>query len=426
MAPLYDLLTTAGSALAIPALYLGSVGDPARRLGLHQRLGTLPSWPGARGFWLQAVSVGEVRQARTFLQGLGEISGGKNQVALSSTTPAGRQMARELGVEMVFAFPLDVPWIIRRALDHLKPTAYGTIETELWPGLLAACGSRGIPAFIVNGSISPRSAARWRWMSRTIGQGLSSLRAACMQTQQDAERLLQLGAPASAVEVTGDLKFDGEFQAGHEATASLRSLLAIPEATPVIVAGSTAPGEEAAVVRAWIAARSSIPALRLLVAPRHPHRFEEAAREIESAGVPVNRRSRIEPGAPPPTGAVILLDTLGELEAAYGLGWVAFVGGSLAPRGGQNPLEPARLGVPVLFGPGMKNFREIADGLTACGAAREVEDEADLSCQIIRLLGDDSAWKAASKAGPAFLHRHAGSTSKTLDALSRKIPEVFS
>lgn len=424
MAPLYDLLTTAASLVAVPALYLRARLDPRLKPGLPERLGRLPSWPGGRGIWLQAVSVGEVRLARTFLRELRRKRGGP-PVALSSTTPAGREMARQAGADLVFSFPLDIPWVVRRSLDGLAPAAYGSVETEIWPGLLGACAQRGIPAFIINGSISQSSARRWRLLRGAVRRGLSALRAACMQSEEDARRLLELGAPPRSVEVTGNMKFDAGDPGARNGAGELRRLLGLDGSAPVLVAGSTSAGEEAAVVRAWREARRSSQALRLIVAPRHPVRFSEAAAEIEAAGAQVHRRSRTREGESPPADAVLLLDTLGELESAYALADVAFVGGSLVPRGGQNPLEPARLGVPILFGPGMANFREIADGLVRCGAAREVAHETELALQVTALLGDPEARRRASRAGPSFLEAHSGATRRTLEALAARIPEVF-
>ncbi len=424
MAPLYDLLTTTGSAAAIPALLLRSAAGADGRRGVAERLGSLPGWPRGRGLWLQAVSVGEVRVARTLIEALRPIYPDL-PVALSATTDAGRQAARSAGADVVFGFPLDAPWIVRRALRRLPPLAFGTIETEIWPCLLRACGSRSVPAFIASGTISERSARRWGWMPKTIREALATLRAACMQSAEDAERLVRLGAPPSAVEVTGNLKFDARPSPGEDSCARLREILGLPPGCPVLVAGSTAEGEEAIVVEAWREARRSVPALVLIVAPRHPERFASAARAIEAAGGRVRKRSQGGADGPPRPEDVILLDSMGELEAAYSLGRAAFVGGSLAPRGGQNPLEPARLGVPVLFGPGMESFREVADGLVREGAGIEVRDAADLARQVTRLMTDEGAHGRASHAGLRFVERHRGAAGRTVAALQRRIPEVF-
>jgi 3-deoxy-D-manno-octulosonic-acid transferase len=375
-----------------------------------------------------------VRLAERFLEALGR-ERPRLPVALSATTSAGLEVARGAvegppeatprAAEMVFSFPLDVPWIMKRALDTLQPAAFGSVETEIWPGLLMECGRREIPAFIINGSISQESARRWSWMSRTVRQGLRCLRAACMQTAEDARRIIRMGAPEEAVVVTGNMKFEAGAADTAGVAARLRTLLSVPAGTPLFVAGSTSGGEEAIVVESWRRAREALPDLRLLIAPRHPERFDAAARAIQKAGAGVIHRSRAAGGPPPPADHVLLLDTLGELEAAYALARVAFVGGSLVPRGGQNPLEPARAGVPVLFGPGMESFREVADGLLSCGAATEIRGAVELGDAVIRLASGGSAGRSAGEAGRRFVAAHAGATGKTMQHLTRLIPGAF-
>lgn len=422
MTSLYDLLATALAAAAVPVLFLRAAGDPQGRRGLPERFGRLPDWPGDPGLWIQAVSVGEVGQARHFIRAL-RAEGPPLPVALSATTRAGRLRAEEAGADLRFTFPLDAPWIVRRALDRLAPRAFGMVETEIWPGLLSSCARRGIPAFMVNGSISERSFSRWQWLARPVREGLGALRAACMQTAADAERISRLGAPERAVIVTGNMKFDAPV-AGAGDVARLRSLLGIPPEAAVFVAGSTSEGEEEIVARAWIAAREAVPGLRLVVAPRHPARFDGAARALEAVAGPILRRSRMEPADHGP-GRAVLLDTLGELNAAYALASAAFVGGSLVPRGGQNPLEPARLGVPVLFGPGMGGFRDIAAGLLACGGAREVSGTEDLARALSALLRDPEGRRRSGEAARTYVAAHQGATERTLRALRERIPEVF-
>jgi 3-deoxy-D-manno-octulosonic-acid transferase len=442
MLPLYRVLTLAGSLLVLPAMYVRTAGNPAGRRSIRERLGRIPSWPGEAvppaspdGLWLQAVSVGEVRVAATLLRALRKASPGL-RVALSATTASGLEQAALLtGVgtgdaarlaELVFAFPLDLHWVTRRALDSLRPAAYGSVETEIWPGLLSACGRRGIPTLIVNGALSERSARRWRrWMAGAVREGLSALRAACMQSDEDARRLLELGAPREAVVVTGNMKFDAGRPDLVPAAEALRRSLSIPGDLPVMIAGSTSPGEEALVLEAWKRILASDPGMALILAPRHRERFDEAAAIVKEKGGRLVRRSMMNGADPPRPGDILLLDSIGELEAAYALADVAFVGGSLVPRGGQNPLEPARAGVPILFGPGMDNFREIADGLRDCGGAQEVTGAASLAARVLYFRRNRAARESASAALRRFVEAHAGATRRTLEALTRRIPEIF-
>lgn len=427
MMPFYRFLTLAAAAFVVPSLYLRSRGEAMGHDRFRERLGKVWIRPGAGPrIWVQAVSVGEVRVAETFARRL-RMTGASPEVVLSATTAAGLERAASLKdlASGVFAFPLDLPFAVRRTLDAVRPSAYGSIETEIWPGLLTDCGRRGIPVFIVNGSISGRSAKRYRVIGGAVGAGLRAVRAACMQSDADASRILSLGARPEAVVVTGNIKFDSSPQALEERAGALRRELALPEGKPLMIAGSTAPGEEAIAVRAWKRASEAVPGLALIVAPRHKERFDEAASEMSAAGASVIRRSGSRGSRAPGPGEAILLDTMGELEAAYALARAAFVGGSLAPRGGQNPLEPARAGVPVIFGPGMDNFRDVADRLVACGGAFEVSGADALADRVIALLLDPAGHERASRAARGFVAEHAGATEKTLLALSRLIPGVF-
>jgi 3-deoxy-D-manno-octulosonic-acid transferase len=441
MMPLYNFLTLAGSAVLVPALYVKSTRDPEARRGLRQRLGHLPPWPGREqapshrgGLWLQAVSVGEVRLAETFLRQI-RADLPDLLLALSATTSTGLQRASALEtganggprglVDAVFAFPLDIPWVVRRALTSLRPRAYGTIETEIWPGLLSACARQRISTFIVNGSLSERSARRWRWMAGAVREGLGALRAACMQSEEDAERLVRIGAPREVVEITGNMKFDSGASGSPEGSEPLRRLFPFLNERPVLIAGSTSPGEEEILLDAWRRASASVPGLALVIAPRHRERFGRVAGMLDESGERFLRRSALGDEPAPGSADVILLDSLGELEGAYCLAKVAFVGGSLVPRGGQNPLEPARQSVPVLFGPGMDTFREIAEGLVTAGGAFEVKDAVSLADRCIRLCRDDAAHARAASAARGFVQERAGATLRTIDALRRRIPEIF-
>lgn len=450
MISLYTLLSVAGSAVVVPALYARSLGSPSRRRELPERLGRIAHFHGGSGagagggdggraarVWLQAVSVGEVRAAEAILSAMRRERPAL-RVALSSTTEAGLEQARRLAApagapgaaaaplaDAVFAFPLDLPWVVARALDAVGPSAYGSVETELWPAILLECARRGIPSFLVNGSVSERSAGRYRWMGRAFREAMASLRAACVQAEAEADRIAALGVRRDRIEVTGNVKFDAGRADLADRAEALRHALALPHGTRALVAGSTAPGEEAIVVEAWRRAAAEVPGLVLVVAPRHRERFDEAEAAMAAAGARVLRRSRSTGTRPPGPGEAILLDTIGELEAAYALAEAAFVGGSLVPRGGQSPIEPARAGVPVLFGPGMDSFREVAVALLARGGAFEVADAASLAVAAARLLTDPAARDRAARAARAFVEEHAGAAGRTLAALARLVPEVF-
>jgi 3-deoxy-D-manno-octulosonic-acid transferase len=311
-------------------------------------------------------------------------------------------------------FPLDFGWAVRRALGRLRPRLVLLTETELWPNFLAVCAVRGIPVAVINGRLSPRSFPRYRLVRWWFGRVLQNVRLFCMQSSQDAERIVALGAPADRVRVTGNLKYD--FPSFDEAVdvAALRRSLGLPAGRRLVVAGSTHRGEEDAMLEAFRKAANSRPDLCLLVAPRHPERLEEVERLVARAGLPCVRRSRAE-AQPPEEGGAILLDTMGELARLYAAASVVFIGGSLIPHGGQNILEPAAHGRPVIHGSHMANFAEMRDRFRDAGAAIQVEDAAGLLRALEALLDDSQEAERMGKAGRGIVAAHRGATERTAD-----------
>jgi 3-deoxy-D-manno-octulosonic-acid transferase len=357
------------------------------------------------------VSVGEVMVARTLIAGLAAKG---FPVVLSSTTPAGRAVAATMsGTSGVFHFPFDLPGFAGRTLDAIRPAAFVSIETEIWPVLLRQCGRRGVPALIVNGRISERSRARYGAVAGLLRGSLAAIRMACMQTETDARRLVAIGMPEERVMVSGNMKFDGATPG--EPDAALRAMaLAAAGGASVLVAGSTSAGEEEIVLDAM----AGIPAdvCFLILAPRHPDRFARVASLLQKRAVPFLRRSV---GAPQGAGRprVLLLDTVGELAGAYRLADVAFVGGSLVPRGGQNLTEPAACGVPVLFGPHTQHVAAVADALLDCNGGERVTDAAGLAAAIARLIDDSAARRRMGEAGRSLVQAQRGATARTVEAI---------
>ncbi len=411
------MLVPLGTLAVAPAWLLKSIRHPEYRAHLPERLGRMPADLVAqvdrlarRPVWVQAVSVGEVLVARTFMQAARDIP-----FVLSSTTPAGRDAAAapaSFRLAGVCHFPIDWTPFMRRALDAIRPSAMVCIETEIWPRLLSLCGRRNVPVLMVNGRISERSHARYRRIRSLLGEGLSAVRVACMQTGQDAERAVSLGIAADRVVVTGNLKFDAAEPA--PLPPGIREVLDLPAegGPPVLVAGSTSEGEEEAVLEA--ARLAGLSDLVLILAPRHRERFDAVASLLERRGLPFVRRSRLASGR---RGGerIVLLDSLGELSRIYSLATVAFVGGSLVPRGGQNMIEPAAHGVPVIFGPHTQHFDAVARGLLEGGAATRVEDAAGLARAVRRFVSDPGARAAAGRAGRALVETHRGATARTLE-----------
>ncbi|HEY3177004.1 MAG TPA: 3-deoxy-D-manno-octulosonic acid transferase [Candidatus Polarisedimenticolia bacterium] len=414
-----------GVIAAAPAYLIRSIGHPEYRAHLAERRGRLPvdlserlGRLGRRPVWVQAVSVGEVFLARTLLTAMavsGEPEGASPPppFVLSSTTPAGRQAAASLtidGLQGVFHFPIDWPPFVRRALDTVRPAAYISVETEIWPALLAECGRRGVPVLIVNGRISERSRAWYRRLGRLMREPLSAVRLACMQSEEDAARLRSVGVPADRVVVTGNMKFDAA-PCLDEGADELRALFGLtPGEGPLVVAGSTSAGEEVQVLDAF--EMIGVKGTTLILAPRHRERFEEVARLLAGRGIPFVRRSELPSAGP---RRVILLDSIGELARVYGLADAAFVGGSLVRRGGQNLIEPAARGVPVLFGPHTENFAPVAEAMSAVGAGFRVRGARELAAALRLLLADSGLRNRAGSAGRALIEAHRGATRRTID-----------
>ncbi len=420
---LYRTLVPLGALALMPIYAARSLRHPGYRAHVAERLGLLP--PALLGrlrqlprqpVWIQAVSVGEVMLARGLMRELARARETLSMV-LSSTTPAGRDTAASIpdkGLAGVFHFPIDWSPCLRRTLDAVSPSALVTIEAEIWPGLLAECGRRDVPVLLVNGRISERSRSRLGMLGGWLRNSLESIRVACMQSEADAERARALGIPPDRVKVTGNMKFD---LAGGE-DGEDRFDLPVPADSPVIVAGSTSPGEEEAVLDAFARLRGEgFSNATLVLAPRHRERFDEVARMLADRGVAYLRRSAVAGGAGAEARTetpVILLDTLGELASAYGLATVAFVGGSLVPRGGQNLIEPAARGVPVVFGRHIENFERIAEALLAAGAGFRVSDPRELASTLASLLADPAMRRRAGSAGRELVETHRGATERTL------------
>ena len=404
------------------------------RRSLPERLGRVATWTGpVPPIWLHAVSVGEVMAATPLAL---ELASRRPDLPLlvSTVTDTGRAVAEQrLPARQYVFFPLDFGWAVRPALDRLRPRAVLLTETEIWPNFIRACGMRGIPVVLINGRISPRSFPRYRRVRPLFARVLQGIGLFCMQTSQDAARILELGAPKDRVHVVGNLKFDLAM-AGHAGEGlAVRTMLGLPNARPVLVAGSTHRGEEESVLKAFQAARRAAADLVLLLAPRHPERLAEVEGLLAQAGLQWVRRSRLPaPCAPACATAdrsqqaglpvkelppVILLDTMGELAKLYAAGTIVYVGGSLVPIGGHNVLEAAAYARPVLFGPHMGNFAEMARLFLEQGAGLQVRDATELGEQIVRLLAEPAAAGRMGEVGRSIVETHRGASRRTVDLL---------
>ena len=387
----YSLLSLVAFVVVSPYFVYQAIRYKKYIGSLRQRLGFLPisfNFDGEESIWIHAVSVGEALTARALAADL-KARYPRLRLFLSTTTIAGQQVARRSlsNVDAVFYFPFDWTFIVRRTLKLVKPRLFVMMETEIWPNLLRACRKSGVKTVVINGRISSRSYPRYRLIRPFFRRVLADVDRFCMQSEESARRLVDLGADPGRLSVTGSLKFDSleiptSTAHGKPRERVLRFFRIGPQRT-VIVAGSTVRGEEAAVLRAFSRIKATIPSALAILAPRQPERFGEVERIAREAGFVTMRRTELPIDAEP-RADVVVLDSIGELAQIYQLATAVFVGGSLVGHGGHNILEPAIFGKPIVFGAHMQNFREIADAFLANDAAVQVPSERELESGTAR------------------------------------------
>lgn len=383
----------------------GYLANVAERFGFYGQRASRPV------IWIHAVSVGETRAAEPLVRQLYERHPDK-QILLTNMTPTGRETAETLfGNNVLHCYlPYDLTPAVNSFLHHFNPQAAIVMETELWPTLVARCCRRGIPVHLVNARLSARSAKRYARFPRMTRDLLDALTIVCAQTERDAERFRQLGAPR--VTITGNLKFDRIAPEQQlELGADLRKRFGAKR--HVFLAASTREGEEPLVLEA--VSRISDPALLTVIVPRHPQRFDAVADLLARANLSFQRRSENQPIDS--TTRVVLGDSMGEMFAYFAACDIAFVGGSLLPLGGQNLLEACAVGKPVIVGPHTFNFEEATEQAIEAGAALRVADSDALALTLSTLLGDPAQAQQIGKAGQTFMTAHRGATGKTLAAI---------
>ena len=420
--------------LISPWLILQSIRNGKYREGFAAKfLGRVPVRNNARPcIWLHAVSVGEVNIVATLIPMLRQRWPG-HDLYITTTTTSGYRLARKKFAEWKVSYaPLDFSWAIRTAMQRIRPSALILMELELWPNLIGIASGQSVPVAIVNGRLSEKSHAGYQRIRRLIAPSLHRVDLIAAQNDEYASRFLSLGARANRVMVTGNVKFDSvEFDRSNPRTESLRRLAGIGPAHRVFVAGSTQAPEEQVALAAWQRVAAVNPDLWLLIVPRHPERFDEVARLLDESGLPWRRRSqvdgkggdvasRLQP-AVESLSRILLVDTIGELAAWWGVADVAFVGGSLGDRGGQNMIEPAAFGAAVCFGPNTKNFRDVTESLIAGSAAAVVRDANGMATFLGEHLTDRDANPESTMGGRAsrLVQSQAGATEATGDALAR-------
>lgn len=417
----YSLLLGLAVLVTSPWWLARMVSSGKYRAGLRERLGRVPErlGPAEACTWIHAVSVGEVLAISKLADGLRRRFPDR-RVLISTTTDTGQKLARErFGQENVFYYPLDFGYAIRPYLRRLQPSLVVLAESEFWPNFLRLAHRSGARIAVVNARVSDRSLPRYlrlRWLWRHILQNIDLFLA---QNEEDRRRLVQIGAPGNRVQVGGNLKFDVAAPKSMPALEILRH--ALQAAAAVVLCGSTAEGEETVILTAFSRVLGKHPGTVLILAPRRPERFEEVADLIAASGLKFWRRSKLT-GNESLIGGVVLLDSIGELAALYSLATIAFVGGSLVPRGGHNILEPAQFGVATLVGPHTENFRDVINVFSRAGAVRVLSAE-QFSGELLRLLDDASAREKLGGRAADLVQKHKGATERTIAALAGLLQE---
>jgi 3-deoxy-D-manno-octulosonic-acid transferase len=444
---LYSLAATLALLLSAPWWLFRMLRHDKYRAGLRERLGAVPARLYGRDvacyvskeqscIWIHAVSVGEVLAVGQLIKELRVINPG-TRIFISTTTAAGQKLARERhGEENVFYFPLDFAFAIRPYFKHLRPKLVVLAETEFWPNFLRLAKRSGAKVAVVNARISNRSYGGYRRWRSVLRRFLQNVDLFLTQSPEDAKRLTEIGALPERVSTSGNLKFDVQPPQAVPLKEELKERLQKSEAFPILVCGSTVEDEEFPLLGMFQQVLHKYPKAVMILAPRHPERFDAVGQIVSSFGVSPGtyphlpgltrlnfwRRSQLDPQAPF-SGGLLLLDSIGELAALYSLATIAFVGGSLVPRGGHNILEPAYFGVPILVGPHMENFRDIVAIFQTANAVKTVHGfrlgnvKADLSNVVLQLLENTSEREALGQRAAEVMKLQTGATARTAKAL---------
>ena len=380
--------------------------------GFSARLGKLPKNLNLdRPIWVHAVSVGEALAVHGLIEELRRLAPGK-KIVISTVTPTGNKIAQGLAREgdLVTYLPLDFSWIVKGVIERIRPSVFVIVETEIWPNLIRVLHKKRIPIITVNGRISDKSFVGYSRIRFLLKSALKMINLFCVQSALDADRLVLLGVADENIRVTGNMKFDNASFKSAEDTVKLRGRLGITSEQKLFVCGSTHPKEEEIILEAYKKILSVFPKLRLLIAPRHPHRAKEICQLVAKNNLSFALISKLPENQAPQ--AVFVLDTIGQLRSLYAAADIVFIGGSLIKKGGQNILEPAAFGKPVIFGPHMFNFRDIAGLYLSHRAAILVKDAQELAAQTEKLLKNPAKAAAIGEAGKALILSQQGASAK--------------
>ncbi len=448
MALLLDVLYVLCLVAMSPYVLWKMVTTEKYRAGLRERFGRLAPRPGAAAgrpcVWIHGVSVGEVLASKPLVSEI-ERAFPDHDIAISSTTSTGvRVAAEQFPKHRVLYYPVDLSLAVSRAIRAIRPSVIVLVELELWPNFLHRAFVEGVPIVLVNGRISDRSFRGYLWIERLLFRPLQKIRFFCVQTDEYAKRFLALGVPREQVLVTGNMKYDNLPIPGtldvEALSAEYRARLRIAPGAPVLVAGSTHPPEEKLLLGVYQRLRRDRPGLRLVIVPRHLERLQDVIADVKASGQPYALKTELDAAAgngrrfasavsstststslSAGTEPVIIVDTRGELARLYACATVVFVGGSLIAHGGQNMLEPAGLGKPVLFGPHVFNFTEAKEMLLRAGGAEAVSDAAGLEAAVRRLLADPAETVELGRRGREAVLASRGAAARNVEVLKRVV-----
>lgn len=412
----YDAAFAVFAAFYLPFFMVRLRQEKNKKRLIGQRFGIfskefLAGWEGRNVIWLHAVSVGEVFAARPLVAAL-SAAFPEWRIAVSTVTPTGQAVARKIFPDHpVFYLPFDLSAVVRRTLDRIGPSLLLLMETELWPNLILGASERNIPVGVVNGRLSPKSHRRYKQIRRLFGGVLEKVSFFLVQSQWDSDRLEEIGVPARAIRITGNMKFDIPVDVRPEDGRGLRDRFFAQGKERVLVAGSTHEGEETVLLKVLRRLRFEFPDLKLILAPRHVTRAADIARLAESE----HFRWRMASSNAGPVEDVLILDTMGELKKWYSISDFVFVGGSLIKHGGQNPIEAAIFKKPVLFGPHVFNFAVVYDALAKAGGGFEVYNETELYDFLRRMLLEPAFAKQAGNKAYDLIRGFQGAAERNCD-----------
>jgi 3-deoxy-D-manno-octulosonic-acid transferase len=429
---LYNIILTFILIVSAPYFFIRGIFQNRFRKELVQRMGFFPSLHLKRPIWVHAASVGEVFCSIPLLKRIKK-EFPHLEIVLTTMTRTGNTAAKTSVPEadQVLFFPMDHPLSLRRSIRNIRPVLLLIAETELWPNLLQHCGKMGIPIILFNGRISEKSFRRYLLFKFFFKDCLKHLSLFLMQAEEDRERIVEIGAAIDKTHVVGNLKFDQPVPSfNEESMAEMASSLHLRGKETLLIAGSTHSGEEEILLSLFKDMKKTDPSLVLVLAPRHLERLEEVERILKRESIRWARKTSLSINQDRSDDEwkdlpeVILLDTMGELMNLYSLGTLVFIGGSLVPVGGHNPLEPLFFKKCVLFGPYMFHFSEISHHLVEVGGAIQAKGKEDLAFHLKRLLFDEGARKTAGERGYQFLQKHRGATEKAFEKIKPFLRDI--